>query len=193
MRLSYLDILEQCFHDKFRGYNKQEVDTFLHLVADDFKSMSEEIKEKEKIIASKDNEIKALLADLESRPVEMDTFIPQEVEEELIDLRKQVEEKDRFIKEMQEAQKHEENGDNPFSQLTPEMLKEKAKKIVNAAKNKAEQHRQDAIKELEQLMQDIEKLKKQKSALTENIKSTAIEHLSKFKAGMPNGRTGNAD
>lgn len=193
MRLSYLDILEQCFHDKFRGYNKQEVDTFLHLVADDFKSMSEEIKEKEKIIASKDNEIKSLLADLESRPVEMDTFIPQEVEEELIDLRKQVEEKDRFIKEMQEAQKHEENGDNPFSQLTPEMLKEKAKKIVNAAKNKAEQHRQDAIKELEQLMQDIEKLKKQKSALTENIKSTAIEHLSKFKAGMPNGRTGNAD
>lgn len=193
MRLSYLDILEQCFHDKFRGYNKQEVDTFLHLVADDFKSMSEEIKEKEKIIASKDNEIKSLLTDLESRPVEMDTFIPQEVEEELIDLRKQVEEKDRFIKEMQEAQKHEENGDNPFSQLTPEMLKEKAKKIVNAAKNKAEQHRQDAIKELEQLMQDIEKLKKQKSALTENIKSTAIEHLSKFKAGMPNGRTGNAD
>ena len=193
MRLSYLDILEQCFHDKFRGYNKQEVDTFLHLVADDFKSMSEEIKEKEKIIASKDNEIKSLLADLESRPVEMDTFIPQEVEEELMDLRKQVEEKDRFIKEMQEAQKHEENGDNPFSQLTPEMLKEKAKKIVNAAKNKAEQHRQDAIKELEQLMQDIEKLKKQKSALTENIKSTAIEHLSKFKAGMPNGRTGNAD
>ena len=193
MRLSYLDILEQCFHDKFRGYNKQEVDTFLHLVADDFKSMSEEIKEKEKIIASKDNEIKSLLADLESRPVEMDTFIPQEVEQELIDLRKQVEEKDRFIKEMQEAQKHEENGDNPFSQLTPEMLKEKAKRIVNAAKNKAEQHRQDAIKELEQLMQDIEKLKKQKSALTENIKSTAIEHLSKFKAGMPNGRTGNAD
>ena len=193
MRLSYLDILEQCFHDKFRGYNKQEVDTFLHLVADDFKSMSEEIKEKEKIIASKDNEIKSLLTDLESRPVEMDTFIPQEVEQELIDLRKQVEEKDRFIKEMQEAQKHEENKDNPFSQLTPEMLKEKAKKIVNAAKNKAEQHRQDAIKELEQLMQDIEKLKKQKSALTENIKSTAIEHLSKFKAGMPNGRTGNAD
>ena len=62
MRLSYLDILEQCFHDKFRGYNKQEVDTFLHLVADDFKSMSEEIKEKERVIATKDNELKVLLA-----------------------------------------------------------------------------------------------------------------------------------
>jgi len=50
MRLSYLDILEQCFHDKFRGYNKQEVDTFLHLIADDFKSMTEEIKEKDLLI-----------------------------------------------------------------------------------------------------------------------------------------------
>ena len=80
MRLSYLDILEQCFHDKFRGYNKQEVDTFLHLVADDFKSMSEEIKEKERIIATKDNEIKVLLADLEFRPPEVSNNISQEIE-----------------------------------------------------------------------------------------------------------------
>ena len=94
MRLSYLDILEQCFHDKFRGYNKQEVDTFLHLVADDFKSMTAEIKDKEKLIEARDNEIKNLLADLESRPEETDSQIPQEVEEELAYLRKQVEEKD---------------------------------------------------------------------------------------------------
>ena len=193
MRLSYLDILEQCFHDKFRGYNKQEVDTFLHLVADDFKSMSEEIKEKERVIATKDNEIKFLLADQASRPAELDKNIPQEVGEKLTHLRKQIEEKDQFIKEMQETQRHEKNGDNPFSQLTPEILKQKAKKIINAAKNQAEQHRQDAIKELEQLMQDIEKLKKQKLTLMENIKNTASEHLNKFKAGMPNGRTGNAD
>ena len=94
---------------------------------------------------------------------------------------------------MRETQRKAENGNNSFSQLTPEMLKQKAKKIVNAAKNQAEQHRQEAIKELEQLMQDIEKLKKQKLTLIENIKNTASEHLSKFKAGMPNGRTGNAD
>ena len=193
MRLSYLDILEQCFHDKFRGYNKQEVDTFLHLVADDFKSMSEEIKEKEKVIATKDNEIKILLADLKTQPAEMDNNITEEFEEKLTHLRKQIEEKDQFIKEMQESQKHGKNGGNPFSQLTPEMLKQKAKKIVNAAKNQAEQHRQNAIKELEQLMQDIEKLKKQKLTLMENIKNTASEHLSKIKTGMPNGRTGNAD
>ena len=193
MRLSYLDILEQCFHDKFRGYNKQEVDTFLHLVADDFKSMSEEIKEKERIIATKDNEIKVLLTDLESRPADMGNNIPQEFEEKLTHLRKQIEEKDQFIKEIQESQRQGKKDDNPFSQLTPQMLKQKAKKIVNAAKNQAEQHRQDAIKELEQLIQDIEKLKKQKLTLMDNIKNTASEHLSKFKAEMPNGRTGNAD
>ena len=193
MRLSYLDILEQCFHDKFRGYNKQEVDTFLHLVADDFKSMTEEIKEKEKLISEKDEEIKEIQAELESRLLEKESTIPPEVEEELASLRKQVEEKDRLIKEMQDAQSSPENEDNPFSQLTPEMVKKKAKKIINAAKDQAEQYRQDTTKEMELLAQDVEKLKEQKKTLMANIKSTAIEHLNKFKAEAPNGGSGNAD
>ena len=136
MRLSYLDILEQCLHDKFRGYNKQEVDTFLRLIADDFKSMAEEIRDK-------DSEIKNLLSALKSQPAEKDTSIALE----------------------------------------------KAKKIVNAAKNQAEQHRKESMKELEQLIQDIEELKKQKSTLIKNIKSTATEHLNKMKAGLPNDHT----
>ena len=129
MRLTYLDILEQCFHDKFRGYNKQEVDTFLRLIADDFKSMVEEIKDK-------DYEIKNLRSTMKSRPEEIDTSIATE----------------------------------------------KAKKIVNAAKNQVEELRKESIKELEQLIQDIEELKKQKSTLIKNIKSTATEHLNKIKA-----------
>jgi cell division initiation protein len=60
MRLNHLDILEQCFRDKFRGYNKQEVDMFLHLVADDFKEMSEEIESLKIKIAENDNLIKDL-------------------------------------------------------------------------------------------------------------------------------------
>ena len=136
MRLTYLDILEQCFHDKFRGYNKQEVDTFLRLIADDFKSMVEEIKDK-------DYEIKNLHSTMKSRPEEIDTSIATE----------------------------------------------KAKKIVNAAKNQVEELRKESIKELEQLIQDIEELKKQKSTLIKNIKSTATEHLNKIKAGLPNGPT----
>ena len=193
MRLSYLDILEQCFHDKFRGYNKQEVDTFLHLVADDFKSMTEEIKEKEKLISEKDEEIKEIQAELEPRLLKKDFTIPLEIEEELADLRKQVEEKNLIIKEIQDVQSPSQNEDNPFSQLTPEMLKKKAKKIINAAKDQAEQYRQDTTKERELLVQDVEKLKEQKKTLMANIKSTAIEHLNKFKAGAPNGGSGNAD
>ena len=193
MRLSYLDILEQCFHDKFRGYNKQEVDTFLHLVADDFKSMAAEIKDKEKLIVEKDDAIKELQSDIKSRPLENDSTLPPETEEELADLRKQLEEKDLLIKEMQDAKSPPENGDNPFSQLTPEMLKQKAKKIINAAKDQAEQHRQDATQEMELLMKDVEKLKDQKKTLMANIKSTAIKHLNKIKAGAPNGGSGNAD
>ena len=136
MRLTHLDILEQCFHDKFRGYNKQEVDTFLRLIADDFKSMVEEIKDK-------DYEIKNLRSTMKSQPEEIDTSIATE----------------------------------------------KAKKIVNAAKNQVEELRKESIKELEQLIQDIEELKKQKSTLMKNIKSTATEHLNKIKAGLPNGPT----
>ena len=136
MRLTYLDILEQCFHDKFRGYNKQEVDTFLRLIADDFKSMVEEIKDK-------DSEIKKLRSGMKSRPAEIDTSIEME----------------------------------------------KAKEIVNAAKNQVEEHRKESMKELEQLIQDIEELKKQKSTLMKNIKSTATEHLNKIKAGLPNSLT----
>ena len=60
MRLNHLDILEQCFRDKFRGYNKQEVDMFLHLVADDFKEMSEEIESLNRKIADKNDVIEDL-------------------------------------------------------------------------------------------------------------------------------------
>ena len=136
MRLTYLDILEQCFHDKFRGYNKQEVDTFLRLIADDFKSMVEEIKDK-------DSEIKKLRSGMESRPAKIDTSSAME----------------------------------------------KAKEIISAAKNQVEEHRQESMKELEKLIQDIEELKKQKSTLIKNIKSTATEHLNKIKAGLPNSLT----
>ena len=62
MRLTHLDILEQCFHEKFRGYHKGEVETFLHLVAEDYQEMAQEIQalkdqlaEKNRIVASLEN------------------------------------------------------------------------------------------------------------------------------------------
>jgi|GEM_PF-370328 len=191
MRLTYLDILEQCFHDKFRGYNKQEVDTFLHLVADDFKSMAEDLKEKDRQIDLKSAEIK----ELEQRRDELtlqEPSTPPEVEEELRALRKELEEKDLLIQEMKKADASQSNGNNPLSQLTPEMLKEKAKQIINTAKQYAEKHTANATKELDSLQTEIQKLQEQKQQLMNNIRTTAVEHLNKFKAGSQNGNAGNS-
>ncbi|MFQ5482214.1 MAG: DivIVA domain-containing protein [Nitrospinaceae bacterium] len=60
MRLSYLDVLEQCFHEKWRGYDKQEVDTFMHLVADDFKTMAEELERLKALGETQENRIREL-------------------------------------------------------------------------------------------------------------------------------------
>ncbi len=131
MRLTHLDILEQCFRDKLRGYNKDEVDTFLHLVADDFKEMAEEIEQ----------------------------------------LNKKLGQKDRIIKQLQE--------EGPT--LAPEMIKEKAMRIINVAREHADQHRKKAEKELSILKSDIFKIKREKKNLIETMKSTALEHLAQFK------------
>jgi len=193
MRLTYLDILEQCFHDKFRGYNKQEVDTFLHLVADDFKSMAEDIKGKEQQIGLKNEEIRELQQTRnELAQQQSETTTSPKVEEELRALRKELEEKNNLIQQMETAAKNQSNSNGAFSQLTPEMLKEKAKKIINIAKQHAEQHKASAAKELDSLQIDIQKLQLQKQQLMENIRTTAVDHLNKFKAGTQNGNAGNS-
>ena len=191
MRLTYLDILEQCFHDKFRGYNKQEVDTFLHLVADDFKSMAEDLKEKDRQIDLKSEKIRELKQNLDELP-EPKAETPPEVEEELRTLRKELEEKDRLIQEMKKTSEGQSNSSNPLSQLTPEMLKEKAKKIINVAKQHAEKHKANAAKDLDSLHLEIQKLQKQKQQLMDNIRATAVEHLNKFEAGTKNRNAGNS-
>ena len=191
MRLTYLDILEQCFHDKFRGYNKQEVDTFLHLVADDFKAMAEDIKDKNRQIDLKNEEIREFQQ-------HQDDFTHQqpkaatspEVEELLQALRKELEEKNQLIQQIEAANRS--NGNSAFSQLTPAMLKEKAKKIINTAKQHAQQKKANAEKELNSLQIDIQKLQQQKQQLMNNIRSTAVEHLNKFKAENQNGNAGNS-
>jgi cell division initiation protein len=60
MRLTHLDILEQCFHEKFRGYHKKEVETFLHLVAEDYQEMDQEIQKLKSQLAAKLNHIETL-------------------------------------------------------------------------------------------------------------------------------------
>lgn len=140
MRLNYLDILEQCFRDKFRGYNKEEVDTFLHLVADDYKEMAEELQKMKPRLAEMD----ALIQELKSNSV------------------------------------RDEDSESAIK-MTREILKDKAKHILDAARAQADQHKTKAQNELKQLKKDIEKLRQDKTSLIRSIKESVRDQLHQFK------------
>jgi len=60
MRFNHLDILEHCFHEKFLGYNKKEVDDFLHLVSLHVRELEEEIQNLRTEIIHKDKALELL-------------------------------------------------------------------------------------------------------------------------------------
>ena len=138
MRLNHLDILEQCFRDKIFGYNKEDVDTFLHLVAEDFREVTEEL-------------------DL---------------------LKKEIDKKNKDIAGFNGQKIHKERErKNEFEEITPDIIKEKAKRIINAARDHANQHKKKAEHELSNLKREIEKIKQEKKKLIETIKVSAQESL----------------
>jgi len=142
MRLNHLDILEQCFRDKIFGYNKEDVDTFLHLVAEDFREVTEEL-------------------DL---------------------LKKEIDKKNKNIAEFNKQKTHKEGErKNEFEEITPDIIKEKAKRIINAARDHANQHKKKAEHELSTLKREIEKIKQEKIKLIEAIKVSAIKSLATHK------------
>lgn len=142
MRLNHLDILEQCFRDKFFGYNKEDVDTFLHLIAEDFKEITEEMELTNKKIAQRDRTIEKLKEEID--------------------------------------QKSKETKTTPLS-ITPEMIKEKAKRIIHVAREHADQYKKKAAQELSGLKREIDKIKQEKKNLFESIKLSAQEHLAQQK------------
>jgi cell division initiation protein len=147
MRFNHLDILEQCFHEKFRGYSKQEVDTFLQLVAQDFKEMTEEIEA----------------------------------------LRSQIKRQTELVEKLEQERQ---NGSSAAGGLTPEIIKDKARQIVNIAREQAEQQMKKAEKELFRLQEDIRKLRDEKADLLENLKATAKSY---FESLQKKRDTANAD
>lgn len=136
MRLNHLDILEQCFRDKFRGYNKQEVDMFLHLVADDFKEMSEEIENLKKKIKHKNDVIKDLKSQSGTGP-QNDSADPKITQEILKDKARQV------IREVREqAEIHKKKAQQELSGLKKEIYKLTHKKssLIQNIKKSALEH-----------------------------------------------------
>ncbi len=139
MRLNHLDILEQCFRDKFRGYNKQEVDMFLHLVADDFKEMSEEIEKLKIKIAEKNDIIKDLKSQSEAGP-QNDSADPQIMPEILKDKARQVM---REVREQTETHKKK-------AQQELNGLKKEIQKLTQDKSGLIDNIKKSALEHLEQ-------------------------------------------
>ncbi len=174
MRLNHLDILEQVFRDKWRGYNKQEVDTFLHLVSQDFKEMADEMEALKRQLAEKNNTVHELQAELKAY---QNGYNPASAADP--NLKKQLAEKDRLIQELKKALQA--SRDNGAVQLDPQVLKEKAKRIFTVTKEQAELQKKKVEKDLEVLRQEIDRLKKDKSSLIQNIKESARERLEQMR------------
>ena len=120
MKLTYLDILEQVFHDKWKGYDKKEVDTFLHLVAEDFK----------------------------------------ELHEELSQLRGKVERQEKKIAKLESA-----NGNGDAKNLSPEALRDKAKRVIQLARQEADKHLTEVDRELTRIKEEVQALRREKKEL----------------------------
>jgi|TARA_B110000438_G_C15558012_1_gene539885 cell division initiation protein len=154
MRFTYLDILEQCFHDKFRGYSKQEVDTFLQLVAEDFKEMTDEMKQ-----LRSDNERK------------------QRKIAKLEDKLQLAEESAKHSNGNGNGSGNGHSNGHDFGNVSAETLKEKAQKIIEKAKEQAGHYKLDAEKELRRLQSEIQHLKGEKKDLLESFKANARNYL----------------
>ena len=122
MRLNNFDILEQCFRNKLFGYNRDDVDTFLHLVADDFKEIAEELELLKKKLAQNNQTIEKLKEDA--------------------------------------TQQSRKTGGDALN-ITPDIMREKAKRIINAAREHASQHKRKAEQELSVLKREINKIKQE--------------------------------
>ena len=142
MRLNHLDILEQCFRDKVFGYNKEDVDTFLHLVAEDFKEIIEEL--------------------------------------DLLKIKIDQENKNTDALNEQATHKNGEEQKEP-EKTTSDITQEKAKRIINAAREEAKKHTKNAEDELSTLKKEIKKIKQEKIKLIEAIKVSAIKSLATHK------------
>jgi cell division initiation protein len=154
VRLNHLDILEQCFREKFRGYSKEEVESFLELVSRDFKELEDEIEVLKQKMKRQENK-----------------------DEDIAELRAELEEKNNIIEQLQKSP-----GMGAEAQLTPEIIKEKARRVLTAAKEHAEVHRQKAEKELAQIKEEINQLRQEKKNVMESIKKTARDYIDNIKS-----------
>ena len=65
--------------------------------------------------------------------------------------------------------------------ITPDIIKEKAKRIINAAREHANQQKKKAEQELSSLKKEIHKIKQEKINLAQVVKTNSERHISQQK------------
>lgn len=162
MKLTPLDIQQQKFKVKWRGYDAQEVETFLEMVSEDVESLLKEY-----------NNLRAEL---------------QGYEAQLADYRKNERAIQQTIMTTQKVSDDLKRNAQRESELIISEAKVEAEKIINDAKAKAEKMIGDSRIELERMRRELNELKNKKMECELTLKSMLESHLRLLKSEMEEKR-----
>lgn len=158
MKLTPLDIQQQKFKVKWRGYDNQEVETFLEMVSEDVESL---LKEHNKLRAELQKH-EAQLADYREneRSIQQTIMTTQKVSDDL----------------KKNAQRE--------SELIISEAKAEAEKVINEAKAQVEKIIGDTRLEAERTRRELNDLKNKKMECEISLKSMLESHLRLLKSEM---------
>ena len=105
----------------------------------------------------------------------------KEMSAEIENLKNEIAHNNDLIEDLKNQSRTGAQNDSSDPGITPEVLKDKARKVMREVTEKADFQRRKAQQELNSLKKEIEKLTRDKSSLIDNIKKSALEHFDQFK------------
>jgi len=156
VKLTPLDIQQQKFKVKWRGYDAQEVETFLEMVSEDVESLLKEYNK----LRDELQKYEAQLADYREneRSIQQTIMTTQKVSDDL----------------KKNAQRE--------SELIISEAKVEAEKVINDTKAQAEKMMSDSRLEVERLRRELNNLKNKKMECELSLKSMLESHLRLLKS-----------
>jgi len=158
MKLTPLDIQQQKFKVKWRGYNQQEVETFLEMVSEDVESLLKEYNK----LRDELQKCEAQLADYRDneRSIQQTIMTTQKVSDDL----------------KKNAQRE--------SELIISEAKVESERIINSAKEQSEKMMSSSRLEVEIIRKQLNDLKNKKMECELSLKSMLESHLRLLKSEM---------
>jgi len=95
----------------------------------------------------------------------------KEMKRDLTRLREELNQKDRQVRELDQALTSAKDQQTPNFENFRSSLQEKARKFVNQARDEADRHRQKVETEVNHLQSDISRLKAERQHLIDNLKA----------------------